>query len=115
MCHQTVSLIARYLEENGIPTVIMEAMAAGTPVIASALSGIPELVIHGETGLLVEPGDAVGIADAIERLLVNEAEAAALAATANRRVRGEFDVSSTTARLAELMSGDAVERRQGVH
>lgn len=109
------SVASRDGRREGIPTVIMEAMAAGTPVIASALSGIPELVIHGETGLLVEPGDAVGIADAIERLLANEAEAAALAATANRRVRGEFDISSTTARLAELMSGMRLERRQGVN
>ncbi len=99
---------------EGIPTVIMEAMAAGTPVIASALSGIPELVIHGETGLLVEPGDAVGIADAIERLLDDENEAAALAAEAGRRVREDFDITSTTARLAELMKVGAMQRSHGV-
>ncbi len=99
---------------EGIPTVIMEAMAAGTPVIASALSGIPELVIHGETGLLVEPGDAVGIADAIARLLDDENEAAALAAEAGRRVREDFDITSTTARLAELMKVGAMHRSHGV-
>ena len=90
---------------EGIPTVIMEAMASGTPVVASDLSGIPELVEHEQTGLLVEPGDHVAIAAAIERLLGDGDEAARLATNANRRVRDEFDLMATTARLVELMAG----------
>lgn len=100
---------------EGIPTVIMEAMAAGTPVVASDLSGIPELVIHGESGLLVEPGDSIAIADAIERLLTDDEEATRLADKANRQVREEFDLTNTTARLVELMSAGMIQRRTGVY
>ena len=52
---------------EGIPVALMEAMACGIPVISSRLSGIPELVVDGSTGLLVDPGDVAGIARAIEK------------------------------------------------
>src|SRR5437867_12293544 len=52
---------------DNLPTVIMEAMAAGLPVISTATGGIPEMVIQNETGFLVPPGDAVALAGAIER------------------------------------------------
>jgi colanic acid/amylovoran biosynthesis glycosyltransferase len=53
---------------DNLPTVIMEAMAAGLPVISTAIGGIPEMVIQNETGFLVPPGDAAALAGAIERL-----------------------------------------------
>jgi glycosyltransferase involved in cell wall biosynthesis len=53
---------------DGIPTVFMEAMATGRPVISCPLAGIPELVKDGETGVLVEPDDAAALAQAITRL-----------------------------------------------
>ena len=55
-------------KREGIPVVLMEAMAAGVPVVASHLSGIPELVTDDVTGLLVPPGDDAALADALERL-----------------------------------------------
>ena len=48
--------------------VIAEAMRAGTAVIGTNAGGVPEMIKHGDTGLLIEPGDAAGLADAIERL-----------------------------------------------
>lgn len=57
---------------DGIPTVFMEAMASGRPVISSGISGIPELVRQGETGLLVPPDDPSSLADAITRLARDE-------------------------------------------
>ena len=54
---------------DNLPTVIMEAMAAGLPVVSTATGGIPEMVIQNETGFLGPPGDAVALAGAIERLL----------------------------------------------
>ena len=55
-------------DRDGIPNVLVEAMAAGTPVIASAVSGIPELVEHEINGLLVAPEDPEALADALLRL-----------------------------------------------
>lgn len=54
------------------PNVIIEAMAAGLPVVSTRVGGIPELVAHGETGLLVEPSDPEGLADALVRVLSDD-------------------------------------------
>jgi colanic acid/amylovoran biosynthesis glycosyltransferase len=54
---------------DNLPTVIMEAMAAGLPVVSTSIGGIPEMVIENETGFLVPPGDVAALASAIERLL----------------------------------------------
>ena len=55
-------------KREGIPVVLMEAMASGLPVVASRLSGIPELVTDGVDGLLVPPGDAAALADALAQV-----------------------------------------------
>jgi colanic acid/amylovoran biosynthesis glycosyltransferase len=54
---------------DNLPTVIMEAMAAGLPVVSTSIGGIPEMVIENETGFLLPPGDVAALAGAIERLL----------------------------------------------
>jgi len=54
---------------EGLPGVIAEAMASGLPVVATNVGGIPELVVDGKTGLLVPPGDATSLADALSRLI----------------------------------------------
>jgi glycosyltransferase involved in cell wall biosynthesis len=54
---------------EGLPICVLEAMAHGRPVVATAVGGIPQLVEHGRTGLLVEPGDADALRAALERLL----------------------------------------------
>jgi glycosyltransferase involved in cell wall biosynthesis len=56
---------------EGLPLCVIEAMAHGRPVVASAVGGIPELVRDGETGFLVEPGDVAGLRAAIQRLLAD--------------------------------------------
>jgi glycosyltransferase involved in cell wall biosynthesis len=65
---------------EGQPNVLMEAMALGVPVIASRVGGVPDLVVDGETGLLVEPGDAPGLSRAIARIATDDALRARLAA-----------------------------------
>lgn len=67
--------------------VILEAMAAGLPVVASAVGGIPEVVRPGETGLLVPPADPAALASALRRLIVNEVERRAMSLCALERVK----------------------------
>lgn len=73
-----------------LPTVVLEAMALGTPVVASAVGGIPEMIEDGRTGLLVPPGDAAGLATSIARLLDDEAYRRRVAAAARERFRSDF-------------------------
>jgi glycosyltransferase involved in cell wall biosynthesis len=78
---------------DGIPVSLIEAMGIGAPVVASRLSGIPELVEHGRNGLLVPPGDAAALAAAIERVAGHPAAAAAMGRQARHRVRERFALS----------------------
>jgi colanic acid/amylovoran biosynthesis glycosyltransferase len=87
---------------DGIPVSLMEAMALRVPVVSTRVSGIPELVRDGETGLLVEPRDTVGLSDAIERLITHPDEAARLAENGFRLVCEEFDLHKNARRLEEL-------------
>jgi colanic acid/amylovoran biosynthesis glycosyltransferase len=90
---------------EGIPVALMEAMASGVPVVATRLSGIPELVQDGVTGLLVEPHDPAGLAAALERLLTDDALAAELARNARRLVDGSFSLTVEARRLGDLFAG----------
>ncbi|HUT11660.1 MAG TPA: glycosyltransferase family 4 protein [Thermoguttaceae bacterium] len=84
---------------EGIPVALMEAMACGVPVVASELSGIPELVRHGQSGLLVPPGDAAALADAIQRLHADRPLHRRLAQGARETVQRDFDLSKNAAAL----------------
>ena len=88
---------------DGLPTVLTEAMALGVPVVATDVTGIPELVEDGRTGLLVPQHDPPRLADAIERLLADRPLATALAAAARERVEREFDLRRNVGRLRELL------------
>lgn len=84
---------------EGIPVVLMEAMASGVPAVASDLSGIPELVEDGRTGLLAPPGDAPALAEALARLAGDPALRARLGAAGRERVLAEFDIRANARRL----------------
>lgn len=79
---------------EGLPLSILEAMAAGLPVVASNVGGVPEVVVEGETGFLVPPGDPQSLAAAIERLLDDSALRHRLGAAGRIRVAEHFDLAS---------------------
>jgi glycosyltransferase involved in cell wall biosynthesis len=91
-------------DRDGIPNVVAEAMAIGVPVIASAVSGIPEVVAHEATGLLVPPRNPAALADAMARLLADPALAQRLASTARARLEACFDCWQTARQLSFLLA-----------
>jgi colanic acid/amylovoran biosynthesis glycosyltransferase len=102
-CYVQPSVITKTGKMEGIPVSIMEAMASGLPVVAANLSGIPELVRDGETGLLVEPADPVGLADALMKIHADPVLASRLARNGRKLVLAEFDLSSTSLELSDLL------------
>ena len=96
------SVIAYNGQMDGIPISLMEAMAAGRPVVASAISGIPELVEHGVSGVLVDATHPERIASSV-RMLMNDPELRArMGAAGQARVRESFDVSRAAAEMMAL-------------
>ena len=87
---------------EGFGIAILEAMAAGKPVIATAVGGIPEFVKPGATGILVEPGNAGALADAIETLLADPDRARRLGANARALVQERHEMSSVVRRHEEV-------------
>jgi glycosyltransferase involved in cell wall biosynthesis len=89
-------------DRDGIPNVLVEAMAAGAPVVATAVSGIPELVEHEVNGLLVPPEDPRALADALVRLHEDRALVARLTANGRATVDARFDGERLARGLAGL-------------
>jgi len=100
------SVPTRSGRREGIPVVLMEAMASGVGVVASQLSGIPELVEHEMTGLLVPPRDVGAIADAIERLASDSSLRRRLTRAARQKVETDFDLEQNARRSAKCFVGE---------
>ena len=98
---------------DGLPTVILEGLALGTPVVATPVTGIPEAVLDGHTGLLVPEGDVPALADALCRLLDDPDLRCRLADAGRRHVEANFDSRVNVRQLREVMTG-TVRRPTGV-
>ena len=85
-----------------LPTVILEAMACGLPVVSTTLAGVPEMVVHGETGLLAPPADAPAFAAHLAVLAQDPALRARLGEAGRRRVEDVFALDQTAGHLASL-------------
>lgn len=90
---------------EGIPGVLMEAMAMRLPVVSTRITGVPELIDDGVSGLLVAPGRPDELADALERLLGDPALRREIGANAREKVVREFNTSTSVRRLHELFVG----------
>jgi glycosyltransferase involved in cell wall biosynthesis len=88
--------------DDAFPTVLLEAMAAGLPVVSSRVGGIPEIVDDAVTGRLVESGDSKALAQTLEGLLHDDAERNAMGAAARERARERFSTEAWIARLEEI-------------
>ena len=98
---------------EGIPVCLMEALACELPVVATRISGIPELVKDGETGLLVPPGDARALATALERLIRDPALRARLGRAGRAHVLESFSLQENSERLFEMfVDGSATPLRR---
>ncbi len=106
----TASVFVYQSELEGLGSAALAAMAAGVPVVAGAVGGLPEAVEHEQTGLLVRDGDFAG---AVRRLLDNPAWATELGRRGRERVREEFSVETmvekTERAYREVLNGEAVE------
>jgi colanic acid/amylovoran biosynthesis glycosyltransferase len=94
-------------DRDGLPTVLLEAMACATPVVTTDIVGLPELVRNGETGVLVRPDDPSGLATAVAGLLDDPEHAAALGAAGRRLVAQLHDCAESAARLQDVWAGAA--------
>jgi glycosyltransferase involved in cell wall biosynthesis len=86
------------------PLVIVEALAMGTPVVASNLGGVPEILHDGKTGYLVPPRDSAALADAILRLLQNQEKARDMGRAGQAWVRERFRATNFSARIQDIMT-----------
>lgn len=87
---------------EGLPVALLEAMAAGRPIVATSVGGIPDAVRHGVEGLIVAPADAVALAEGIGRMLDEPAFASGLAAAARARAVKEYAIEAVAARIEDL-------------
>jgi colanic acid/amylovoran biosynthesis glycosyltransferase len=92
-------------DRDGIPNVLLEAMAAGVPVVASAVSGIPELLTDGVNARLVEPGRPDLVADALAALLSEAEQRSRLAAAGRELILADWSWPSAILPLRELLAG----------
>jgi glycosyltransferase involved in cell wall biosynthesis len=89
--YRACDAVALTSRNEGSPVALIEAMAAGVPVLSTRVGGVPDVITDNETGLLVEMDDTVGLADALDRLVRNRALGDALGAAAQARVLERYD------------------------
>ncbi len=95
---------------EGMPMALIEAMASGLPVVATDVSGTREVMVHGETGLMVPPGDPEKLAQAIDQILSNPAQAQAMGMAGRRRVEANFSAQTQVKEYIALFERNQTNR-----
>lgn len=104
------SVISKNGDRDGIPNVILEAMACGVPVVATNVSGIPEVVRHGTTGLLVNPADSTELAKALLKIHDDPVSASRMQVQARKHVELNFSSKKNIEEFIELLAGFATRK-----
>ena len=89
---------------DGLPTVLFEAMALGTPCVSTDVTGIPEVLRDQDTGLLVPQRDPIALADALQKLINDSALRVRLAAAARELMEAEFDITRNSVRQRAIFA-----------
>ena len=100
LSHSAIFVLPSFAE--GVPVVLMEAMAARRPVVATRIAGIPELVEDGLAGRIVPPGDGAALATAVCDILDNPDRAAAMGRAGRQKVEADFNIAREAEKLAAL-------------
>jgi glycosyltransferase involved in cell wall biosynthesis len=108
---QALDIYAQPSLTEGLPLAVVEAAAAGLPIVASDVGGIPEIIEHGVNGLLVPPGDAQALADAIQQLIDDPQRARQLGEAARRTAFERFSAEAMAAAYMELYERLLREKR----
>lgn len=98
------SVTSRTGSQEGIPVVLMEAMAHRLPVVATRHSGIPEIVINGQNGLLADERDIAGIADKIEYLITNPEISIRMGEEGRKLIEKSYDIERLNKKLIQIFS-----------
>jgi glycosyltransferase involved in cell wall biosynthesis len=101
--------------DEGFPLVLLEAMSIGLPVIASRVAGIPEMIVDGETGILIPPGNIEIIGDEIKRLMSNPSLRKSLGEKGRKRVLKEFSKEQMLGQIRELYASTIDENHKACH
>jgi glycosyltransferase involved in cell wall biosynthesis len=100
-------IIGKDGNRDGLPTVLLEAMALGTPCVGTDVTGIPELIRHQETGLIVSQNNAEALAQALQKMLQNPALRVKFATEARKLMESEFDIHTNAAALRKLFQSSS--------
>lgn len=105
-------IVGKDQNRDGLPTVLLEAMALGTPCVSTDVTGIPEVIRDNDTGLLVPQSNATTLATAMRRLLEDGALRGRLARNARTLIEKDFDITANAAQIRELFA-KAVKQQGG--
>ncbi|MGF1541037.1 MAG: glycosyltransferase family 4 protein [Pleurocapsa sp.] len=100
-------IIGKDGNRDGLPTVLLEAMALGTPCVGTDVTGIPELIRHQETGLIVAQNNAETLAQALQKMLQNPALRVKFATKARKLMESEFNIHTNAAALRKLFQSSS--------
>ena len=89
-----LTLLAHPARAEGLGVALLEAQACGLPVVATAVGGIPQVIDHPTTGLLVPPGDVAGLQHALSELLRDPAAGERMGMAGRQRVEGQFSIAA---------------------